>query len=147
MNIVIKELDSSINYLQYCALLKQLTTIDSNNFSEADYMRQLEMIRINPRHKIFVAIANDVPVGSITMLVEPKFIHDLSAVGHIEDVVVDQAYRKYGIGLKLVQKAIDFAREMGCYKIILDCSTSNLEFYKKSGFVQKEHQMALYLNK
>lgn len=33
------------------------------------------------------------------------------------------------------------ARRQKCYKIILDCSEHNVDFYAKSGFVRKEVQM------
>lgn len=145
MDIVIKELDDSEDHIQYCALLKQLTTINPNSFTYEDYQKQLFVIFSNPYHKIFIAKDDDQIIGTITLLVEPKIIHNLSAVGHIEDVVVDRAYRSRGIGKHLVLKAIDVAKKMGCYKIILDCSSNNVEFYQKCGFVEKDKQMALYL--
>ena len=36
---------------------------------------------------------------------------------------------------------MDQAREAGCYKVILDCSDSNVKFYEKCGFQKKEVQM------
>lgn len=55
----------------------------------------------------------------------------------LEDVFVEKEYRKRGIGSYLVNKAIELARENGCYKII---ATSRFErenihhFYEKLGF-------------
>ncbi len=106
------------------------------------------MIKIlsNPNHKIIVAKCDDIIVGSITILIEPKIIHDLSYVAHIEDVIVDSNYRSYGIGGELVKKAIEISKQYGCYKVILDCNEKNINFYQKHGFVKKEIQMVNYLD-
>lgn len=32
-------------------------------------------------------------------------------------------------------------QELGCYKVILDCSEDNVPFYQKCGLVKKEVQM------
>lgn len=36
---------------------------------------------------------------------------------------------------------MDQAKEVGCYKVILDCSEDNVNFYQKCGFTKKEVQM------
>lgn len=33
------------------------------------------------------------------------------------------------------------AQELGCYKVILDCSEDNVPFYEKCGLTRKEVQM------
>jgi hypothetical protein len=42
---------------------------------------------------------------------------------------------------RLIEALITACREMGCYKVILDCSESNAPFYEKCGLVRKEIQM------
>lgn len=146
MEITVEEIDKNVNFYEYCNLLKQLTSINPDSFTEGQFMDHLKLIKSNPLHKIFLAKNNNEVIGSITVLIEPKFIHDLSSVAHIEDVVVKLNYRSYGIGQLLVNKAIEFVRNYGSYKIILDCSDKNVSFYKKFGFVVKENQMVLYLH-
>lgn len=36
------------------------------------------------------------------------------------------------------------AKEIGCYKVILDCSEGNVGFYERCGLVRKEVQMVKY---
>lgn len=146
MNIEVSELSKYDNHTEYCELLQQLTSIDPASITREMFDNHLEMIQKNQHHKILVARLDGKLVGTITLLIEPKFIHNLSKVGHIEDVVVNSAYRTHGIGSILVKYAIQVGLENGCYKIILDCTEKNGEFYKKFGFVKKEMQMALYLN-
>ncbi|QTF49228.1 putative glucosamine 6-phosphate N-acetyltransferase [Acanthamoeba polyphaga mimivirus] len=146
MQISINELNFDDDSYQYMELLKQLTYIDPSIITNEMFEKQLSIIKNNPFHKIIVAKMDGKIVGSTTVLIEPKFIHNLSSVGHIEDVVVDQNYRLHGIGKLLIVKAIDICRQERCYKIILDCSDKVCGFYCKLGFTPKEKQMALYLN-
>jgi glucosamine-phosphate N-acetyltransferase len=72
---------------------------------------------------------------------EQKFIHDGGKVGHIEDVTVNKNYEGKGVGSALVRKAIGFAKQNNCYKVILVCSEKNIQFYKVIGF--KEHEISM----
>ncbi|EFN58379.1 hypothetical protein CHLNCDRAFT_56820 [Chlorella variabilis] len=74
-------------------------------------------------------------IATATLVVELKFIRGCGKCGHIEDVVVDSTYRGLRLGL----------RELGCYKVILDCSEDNAPFYEKCGLIKKEVQMVKYL--
>ena len=72
----------------------------------------LSEIRSYPFYTIFVAVREDGElIGSITILIEQKFIHDGAKVGHIEDVVTRNEYEGRGVGKALVLKAIDFAKK------------------------------------
>jgi len=83
-------------------------------------------------------------VGAGTLLVEFKFIHACSKVGHIEDVVVLPETRGKGLGLLVVNTLVEEAKKRGCYKVILDCDEKNIDFYKKAGMERKEVQMVKY---
>lgn len=52
--------------------------------------------------------------------------------------------RGLGIGKKLISRLIEVGREAGCYKITLECSDDNVEFYTKCGLTRKGNQMSLY---
>ena len=86
---------------------------------------------------IYVAYINDKIVGTVTLLIEDKIIHDGSKVGHIEDVVVHSDYRRLNIGKLLINHCVNIAKEKGCYKVILDCDEDNILFYEKCGFKTK----------
>lgn len=97
-------------------------------------------ITSNPSHRIFVAVTADGDViGSTTLLIEQKFIHNGGRVGHIEDVVVRHQYWRHTIGSTLVQHALTFAKKKNCYKVTLYCSDKNIQFYTKLGF--KKHSV------
>lgn len=106
----------------------------------------LQEIKSNPLHRIFVAVLRkemepSIVVGTTTLLVEPKFIFKGGRVGHIEDVSVKKGYEKMGIGHRLVMNATDVAKEMGCVKVVLDCSDATMPFYEKLGYSYQDNCM------
>lgn len=95
-----------------------------------------DMMR-SPFQSTYVMI-NDVGdvVGTATLLMERKFLHDGGLVAHIEDVAVRKGFRVQGIGRALIQHVIAEARTAGCYKAILNCSSAVAPFYERSGFYE-----------
>ena len=87
-----------------------------------------------PLYHIFVAVFPDGQViGATTLLLEQKFIHRGGLVGHIEDVSVRKGHEGKGVGGSLVKTAIEKARQLGCYKCILDCKPELVGFYEGLG--------------
>ena len=66
-------------------------------------------------------------------------------MGHIEDIVTHTDYRGLNLGKLVIETLKYIGKQVGCYKIILDCSEKNIPFYKKCGFSQKEFEMVLYI--
>lgn len=131
----------------YFGLLKQLTI--SNKPSREDWENRFNLIEKNDYILIVVAesIKEEKVIGTITLLLEPKFIRSSGICCHIEDVVVDKNHRQNKIGTNLINIALEIAKEIGCYKLILDCDQKVQQFYEKCGFVNKNLAMVLYLNK
>jgi glucosamine-phosphate N-acetyltransferase len=123
-------------------LYKQLTSINPESISQDQYKSFVSSLDTN--HCVFVATLSGQIVGTITIIIEQKLIHNMGKVGHIEDVVVDSSQRGKGLGSLLVQHAVDYSNSNGCYKTILDCNVDKVEFYKKCGFEQKGCMMTLY---
>ena len=101
----------------------------------------LKRIIANPDHIIQVAEIDGKIVGSTTLLLEQKFIHEGGVVGHIEDVVVSKEFEGKGIGMKLVVSLLEKAETMNCYKTILDCKDELIPFYERIGFKKESNQM------
>ena len=98
---------------------------------------------------IFVAvdsITNQI-VGTVTLLVEQKFIRSLALAGHIEDVVTRQDFEGRGVASKLIKAALKQAKALGCYKVILDCRKELVGFYGRFGFKVAEVEMKIYFKK
>ena len=133
-----------------------LETLDNlmpgtSSLDRSDARRRLAEIRSNPLHRIFVAVipqrqsGREVVVGTTTLLVEPKFIFNGGSVAHIEDVSIKKGYQNMGLGRRLVIHATRVAKEMGCVKIVLDCSDETMPFYEKLGFLYQDNCMKKFL--
>ncbi|XP_076311713.1 glucosamine 6-phosphate N-acetyltransferase isoform X2 [Tachypleus tridentatus] len=77
-------------------------------------------------------------IGSATLAVEHKFIHDAGFRGRLEDVVVSDEYRGRQLGKLLVETVRLLAEHIGCYKITLDCRDRMVKFYGQMGFHLEE---------
>tara|TARA_B110000285_G_C15109039_1_gene609888 strand:+ start:178 stop:651 length:474 start_codon:yes stop_codon:yes gene_type:complete len=144
-NFVIRPLIYNDYNKNYLFLLQQLTQLDPEQINNDIFNHFVDSL--NPKHTVVVVENTDTNkiVGTITSLIEHKIIHNMGFVCHIEDVVVDEKYRGYGLGKLLLESAIQYAKENKCYKTILDCSDNNVGFYEKNGgFEVKGRCMALY---
>ena len=116
--------------------LKQTSNMDKNKAEEV-----FETINSNPNHIIVIAELDGKVVGTTTLLIEPKFIHDGGLVGHIEDVVVEKKFQGQKIGNEIVKFLLEVAKNRGCYKTILNCTEDVKEFYEKIGFKHESNGM------
>jgi len=98
-------------------------------------------IKSDKNYKIYIAILDSRVVGTATIFIEQKFIHDGGRVGHIEDVSVRKKYKDKGIGQKIVKALLEYAKKKGCYKTILDCTDDLIPFYEKIGFKRHSNSM------
>ncbi|EIW66865.1 hypothetical protein TREMEDRAFT_34108 [Tremella mesenterica DSM 1558] len=82
---------------------------------------------------VIVQRSTDKIVGCGSLVVERKFLRNAGLVGHIEDIAVSKSMQGRKLGLKIINTLEDIGKGVGCYKIILDCSQSNIPFYEKCG--------------
>jgi len=124
--------------------LRNLT--DTGGLTPESARQVLERMESTSLYHVLVAVAADgAVVGATTLLVEQKFIHGGGLVGHVEDVAVKKGVEGRGIGGSLVKAAVQIARELGCYKVILDCKEELEPFYARLGFSRHDLGMRLDL--
>ncbi len=139
VDITIRELEEKDlfnGFLESMDSLKLASNLDIEKAKEI-----FEKISINSNHFVYVAILDGRVIGSTTMLIEPKFIHDGGNVAHIEDVVVSKDYQGKGIGEMLMRSLLELAKDNNCYKTILDCTDEVKPFYEKIGFKRTSNGM------
>lgn len=126
---------------EYINLLSQLSKM---NIDVSDEAFNIFVAQLNNSHMVkVIKDGSDKIIGTITIFIENKIIHNNGKVGHIEDVVVDSEYRKKGIGKKLLEHAREICKD--CYKIILNCDDDKIDFYTKCGFELHCNQMRMNL--
>src|SRR6056300_407340 len=104
----------------YYSLLAQLTDMNKTCITEE---KSTEFYNtLNNNHQIYVIeeVTNKRVIGTGTILIERKLIHNYGLVGHIEDIVIDDDYRQLGLGKILVEYLTDICIfNKQCYKCIL----------------------------
>jgi glucosamine-phosphate N-acetyltransferase len=100
-----------------------------------------DKISKNPHQIIYVAVQDSEVIGSASIIIEQKFIHDGGKVGHIEDVAVKKEFQGKGVGQKIITELLRYAKKQGCYKTILDCEDNLIPFYEKIGFKRHSNEM------
>ena len=119
---------SDKDYHDYVSLINQLSKL--GEISQEAY-EDFAYKQDSHSYVTFVYEQDGKLVSCLTLLLESKLAGN---VLHIEDVVTDSAYQVKGIASKLIDYAKEFAIKNKCYKIILDCSDVNEQFYNKLGF-------------
>src|SRR5688500_2724126 len=136
--IQIKELKEDYLNNSFFKNLSNITEVDEAIYNKEYYKYIIEKIIKSRNMKVILALNDTEIIGSITTIIEQKFIHNGGKVCHIEDVVTRKGFENLGIGSILVEKALELAVQEQCYKIILNCSTYNSGFYEKFGFYKHD---------
>lgn len=142
----IRPLAKADYYNNFLQVLNQLSMCYVDKISYEDFCRKIDTMYKSS----FTFVIEDQDLCKIiacgTLLIEHKFIHNLSCVGHIEDIVVDAKYRNKGLGKQIIEHLVKEAKDHNCYKVILNCSPDNIKFYEKCGFACKNMEMSIYFS-
>lgn len=122
---------------QYFSLLRQLTSCNEERITKKVFEDFIDSL--HEKHQIWLIIekVSQKIVGTGTLFIEQKIIHDMGKVGHIEDIVIDSMCRGVGLGEMLIRHLKNICLNAGCYKVILDCSDDRMTFYQRCGFGKK----------
>ena len=91
--------------------------------------------------KFFMAFDGEKPVGAITMVAKNEDVNMLSGRNDacvLWDIRVEDGYKHQGIGQRLFDMAVEWAREEGLKQMIIECQNTNVtacKFYHKQGAV------------
>lgn len=154
-SMIIRPLTIQDDIMEIKHLLSQLTTCQIKDGDDNSQYEHFWKNCITSQHndddkrfpKMFIYVCEIAGglIGCASLIIECKISHNYGKVGHIEDVVIDETYRKLGYGKLLIQHVVNLAKDVhNCYKVILDCSQKNVIFYEKCGFSKKEVHMAMY---
>ena len=129
-----------IDLNQVYILLNQLKEMDITSIDKDKVWNNF--INNNSSNSV-VGIYDDKVVAYGSVVIENKIRGELA--GHIEDIVVDSDVRGKMIGVLLIKKLIESARNKGCYRITLFCKESLVNFYSRNGFKVNNVVMKKYL--
>jgi len=87
--------------------------------------------------KYFAAKENGKVIASCYICIIPNLTRGGKSIGFIENVITDAACRGKGIGKKIIENAVKYAKEQNCYKVLLQSGVKRTDahrFYKSIGF-------------
>lgn len=131
-----------IRDFEQLGILYQQLNPEDPVFSEHE-LNELENILTTSHLKLIVAAQGQKLLGTCYLNLIPNLSRGAQAYALIENVIVDEAHRRQGIGRALIQKAITLARDAGCYKLMLLSGRKNEtveNFYENCGFDQDAKQ-------
>ena len=88
-----------------------------------------------------VAASEGRVIGFGSVFLQRRIRGGCSAV--IEDVVVDEDFRRQGVGARIVEELLDYAKNRKCFKATLVAGDQNLHFYELLGFHEDNRAMRL----
>ncbi len=100
-----------------------------------------------PDYQVFVAIHEQQIVGTFALLIMENMAHNGTPSAVVEDVGILPMLQGKGIGKMMMESALNYAKEKGCYKMSL---SSNLkrekahQFYESLGF--KKHGFSFLMD-
>jgi len=119
-----------------------LSLLEGLSGTKPDQGKALKLFDETLKSKVyftFVAVSDGKIAGTASILLFPSLQRG-RPWGLIDNVVVGKDYRQKGVGRKLIEAAVKFAKGKDCYKIILTARfarTGAHEFWQKLGF--KKH--------
>jgi GNAT superfamily N-acetyltransferase len=101
------------------------------------------------RRLSWLAMVDDVPVGMLNLVTVarmPRPGQDNIRWGYISNVFVLAAYRNHGVGRRMLDAAVDFARRERYVRLTLHPTARSVPFYRRAGFGPKPELLSLDLS-
>ncbi|XP_005105659.1 glucosamine 6-phosphate N-acetyltransferase [Aplysia californica] len=119
----------------YMELLSQLTAV--GEVSKERFTERFNKMKACV-DTYFITVIEDVKlgiiVGTVTLVVEQKFIHGATARARLEDLVINDAYRGRQLGKMLLDIIVVMSEVFHCYKGSLECKDHLVKLYSQYGF-------------
>jgi GNAT superfamily N-acetyltransferase len=100
-----------------------------------------------PNYQVFIALYEQQTVGTFALLIMENMAHNGTPSAVVEDVGVLPTMQSKGVGKLMMEFALKYSKEKGCYKMSL---SSNLrrekahQFYESLGF--KKHGFSFLMD-
>jgi ribosomal protein S18 acetylase RimI-like enzyme len=114
----------------------------------SSYYTAFEQIAADPNHQLIVAESSGNMIGTLHLMFLPSISFQGGLRAQVESVRVDKECRNLGIGSRMMDWAIERARERGAHVIQLTSHLSRKDahrFYEKLGFTGSHLGMKLDL--
>ena len=113
---------------------------ESENYGTRKIHRDLEKIISGVNSEIFLALVDNKATGFAEVYLredKPNPARVASKYGHLQSLLVSEAFRRKGVGEKLLEAAENWARARGATEMRIDTwefPEGPLRFYEKTGY-------------
>lgn len=127
------------------AIARLQSEMDDLNFDESGFdglaMREILLDMTGyPFFRAYLATDEEGrPVGTFSLLVFHSPSHQGTKQAMLDAVVVTRTSRGRGIGIAMIERALQIAGDAGCYKVMLSSNLKRMDahrFYESIGFTQ-----------
>lgn len=132
----LKKLDLTNGFAESLSALRDITTLN-----ESTKIEIFDRIQKRAGHYIHVAEYKNQVIGTGTLIIEPKFIHNGGKAGHVEDVAIRREFQRQGVGTQIMNSLKQKAKDEKCYKMVVVCDTDVSKFYTKLNY----HKNSIYM--
>lgn len=115
------------------SLIKELAEYERSPDAVTNSVEQMK--RQQKHFSCFVAELPDGKIAGMTLFFTAYFTWVGKSI-YLEDIIVSQAYRQMGIGMALMERVMQKARDENCKRVrwqVLDWNEPAISFYKKCG--------------
>ena len=122
------------NFPEILNLYKQLW--DNWQYFNEEKLKTIYQTDLETARKQYLVARKDKKIVGVCSLSTTNNWHYLK-VTEIEELIVDKSYRNQGIGKMLLNKAVNIAKEKGCYRVELHSNLKRIDahkFYESNGF-------------
>ena len=119
------------------ALISQPDMSPGTSFSDQRASELFKTITETPFHRLYAVESDSSIVGTFALIAIQQLSHQGAKSIVIEDIVVKTDMQGEGIGKRIMQFAVEEAKSLGCYKMILSSGNARKQahkFYKGLGF-------------
>ena len=124
-------------------MLRHVNQLPSDYEFSEEFMKQTRKYFEHAEQTTVLAMDGTV-IGCATMCyieVMPTFSHPTGKRAHLMNVYTNEAYRRQGIGLHMVDMLMEIAKEKGVTEVSLDATDQGRPLYQKYGFVESDECM------
>jgi GNAT superfamily N-acetyltransferase len=111
------------------------------SLSPQQTLQNIDAVMKNKDHDAFVAVNNNKVIGWIGVAQSIQI--EIPSYCEINGLVVDNKYRKHGVGKMLIEKAKQWGKEKGNNQLGVHCNVKRTEahlFYQHLGFQEIKQQ-------
>ena len=134
-----QNLDYKIRRLEIDDYHKDYLTLINSNVSLEDFKNYLDI-----KNNITLVVEyNSKIIGTGNLFINTSLRYNISKIGYIENIFVNEKYKDFGIGKKIINELVKLSNENKCFITKLICKEELCKYYKNLNFKEYQNSMCI----